>query len=91
MKFIKLNWPATVGIFTGVLAKEVVVGALDAIYSEFIIKIILSTVRNCVFYTVVKNAISDGVQSNKNRVKFKNFFPKLNKKAGSLLVYYDPN
>ncbi|TGO03105.1 iron transporter FeoB [Candidatus Thiomargarita nelsonii] len=28
------NWPATVGIFTGVLAKEVVVGALDAIYSE---------------------------------------------------------
>ncbi|OAD18879.1 ferrous iron transport protein B [Candidatus Thiomargarita nelsonii] len=28
------NWPATVGIFTGILAKEVVVGALDAIYSE---------------------------------------------------------
>jgi len=28
------NWPATVGIFTGVLAKEVVVGTLDAIYSE---------------------------------------------------------
>ena len=28
------NWPATVGIFTGVLAKEVVVGALDAIYSQ---------------------------------------------------------
>jgi ferrous iron transport protein B len=28
------NWPATVGIFTGVLAKEVVVGALDAIYGE---------------------------------------------------------
>jgi len=27
------NWPATVGIFTGILAKEVVVGALDAIYS----------------------------------------------------------
>ena len=27
------NWPATVGIFAGVLAKEVVVGTLDAIYS----------------------------------------------------------
>jgi len=27
------NWPATVGIFTGVLAKEVVVGTLDAVYS----------------------------------------------------------
>jgi ferrous iron transport protein B len=28
------NWPATVGIFTGVLAKEVVVGTLDAIYTQ---------------------------------------------------------
>ncbi len=28
------NWPATVGIMTGVLAKEVVVGTLDAIYSQ---------------------------------------------------------
>ena len=28
------NWPATVGIFTGVLAKEAVVGTLDALYSE---------------------------------------------------------
>ncbi len=28
------NWPATVGIFTGVLAKEVVVGTLDAIYGQ---------------------------------------------------------
>lgn len=28
------NWPATVGIFTGVLAKEVVVGTLDAVYSQ---------------------------------------------------------
>lgn len=26
------NWPATVGIFTGVLAKEAVVGTLDALY-----------------------------------------------------------
>jgi ferrous iron transport protein B len=28
------NWGATVGIFTGILAKEVVVGTLDAIYSQ---------------------------------------------------------
>lgn len=28
------NWAATVGIFTGILAKEVVVGTLDAIYSQ---------------------------------------------------------
>jgi ferrous iron transport protein B len=28
------NWPATVGIFTGILAKEVVVGTLDSIYSR---------------------------------------------------------
>jgi len=27
------NWPAAVGIFTGVLAKEAVVGTLDAMYS----------------------------------------------------------
>ena len=26
------NWPATVGLFTGILAKEVVVGSLDALY-----------------------------------------------------------
>ena len=26
------NWPATVGIFTGIFAKEVVVGTLDALY-----------------------------------------------------------
>ncbi|MDJ0767472.1 MAG: Fe(2+) transporter permease subunit FeoB [Ilumatobacter sp.] len=28
------NWPATVGIFTGVLAKEAVVGSLDSLYGE---------------------------------------------------------
>ncbi|WP_234422179.1 Fe(2+) transporter permease subunit FeoB [Sedimenticola thiotaurini] len=28
------NWPATVGIFTGVLAKEAVVGTLDSIYTQ---------------------------------------------------------
>lgn len=29
----KQNWPAAVGIFTGVLAKEAVVGTLDALYT----------------------------------------------------------
>lgn len=28
------NWPATVGIFTGVFAKEAVVGTLDALYQD---------------------------------------------------------
>lgn len=28
------NWPATVALFTGVLAKEAVVGTLDALYTE---------------------------------------------------------
>lgn len=28
------NWPATVGIITGILAKEVVVGTLDSLYSN---------------------------------------------------------
>lgn len=28
------NWPATVGIFSGIFAKEVVVGTLDALYSD---------------------------------------------------------
>ena len=28
------NWPATVGIFTGIFAKEVVVGTIDSLYSS---------------------------------------------------------
>jgi ferrous iron transport protein B len=28
------NWPATVGLFTGILAKEVVVGTLNTLYTE---------------------------------------------------------
>ncbi|MFT3717446.1 Fe(2+) transporter permease subunit FeoB [Pseudorhodoferax sp.] len=32
------NWPATVGIFTGVLAKEAVVGTLDAAYTALAAK-----------------------------------------------------
>ena len=30
------NWPATVGILTGVMAKEAVVGTLDSVYSQLI-------------------------------------------------------
>lgn len=30
----KENWPATVGLFTGIFAKEVIVGTLDALYSQ---------------------------------------------------------
>ncbi|HEY9595961.1 MAG TPA: ferrous iron transport protein B, partial [Spirochaetia bacterium] len=30
----KANWPATVGIFTGILAKETVVGTLSSLYSQ---------------------------------------------------------
>jgi ferrous iron transport protein B len=30
------NWPATVGILTGVMAKEAVVGTLDAVYGQLI-------------------------------------------------------
>ncbi|MCP4993003.1 MAG: Fe(2+) transporter permease subunit FeoB [Gammaproteobacteria bacterium] len=32
------NWPATVGIFTGVLAKEAVVGTLDSLYTQLAIE-----------------------------------------------------
>lgn len=34
MGMSKDNWPAAVGIFTGILAKEAVVGTLDAMYSS---------------------------------------------------------
>ncbi len=34
MGVTKENWPATVGIFTGILAKETVVGTLNSLYSQ---------------------------------------------------------
>ena len=34
MGLTKDNWPATVGIFTGIFAKEAVVGTLDAMYTQ---------------------------------------------------------
>jgi ferrous iron transport protein B len=34
MGITEMNWPATVGIFTGIFAKEAVVGTLDALYTQ---------------------------------------------------------
>ncbi len=34
MGIVEENWPATVGIFTGIFAKEAVVGTLDALYAQ---------------------------------------------------------
>ncbi|MEJ2659824.1 MAG: ferrous iron transport protein B [Desulfobacteraceae bacterium] len=34
MGLTRENWPATVGIFTGIFAKEAVVGTLDAMYTQ---------------------------------------------------------
>ena len=34
MGITRENWPATVGIFTGIFAKEAVVGTLDAMYTQ---------------------------------------------------------
>ncbi|HSR87597.1 MAG TPA: ferrous iron transport protein B, partial [Pontiella sp.] len=33
------NWPATVGLFTGIFAKEAVVGTLDAIYGQLEVQV----------------------------------------------------
>ncbi|ENO88633.1 Fe(2+) transporter permease subunit FeoB [Thauera linaloolentis] len=38
MGLTEANWPAAVGIFTGVLAKEAVVGTLDAAYSALAVQ-----------------------------------------------------
>lgn len=37
------NWPATVGLFTGIFAKEAVVGTLDSIYAQMELKESLAT------------------------------------------------
>lgn len=34
MGITKENWPATVGLFTGVMAKEALIGTLDALYAD---------------------------------------------------------
>ena len=43
------NWPATVGIITGLLAKEVVVGTLDALYSRIDKPVAKETVKEAPF------------------------------------------
>src|SRR5699024_12729260 len=34
MGITEQNWPATVGIFTGIFAKEAVIGTMNSLYSE---------------------------------------------------------
>lgn len=41
----KENWPATVGIFTGLFAKEAVVGTLNALYGQMDYAVAASTVK----------------------------------------------
>ncbi len=59
------NWVATVGIFTGVLAKEAVVGTLDTLYSQMDSKLeveteefVLSTALITAFATVPENLLA---------------------------------
>ena len=51
------NWPALVGILTGVLAKEVVVGTLDALYSS------LDENKDVVEQASIKEELMDAVKS----------------------------
>lgn len=53
------NWPATVGLVTGILAKEVVVGTLNTLYSK-------TTAADA--YSL-KNGLKDAVQSVPNNLK----------------------
>lgn len=51
------NWPATVGIFTGVLAKEAVVGTLDALYSQLALDGIEQQEEEFDFLLVLRDAL----------------------------------
>lgn len=46
------NWPAAVGVFTGILAKEAVVGTMDALYSNAV-----NTVSAVEYESPISNAI----------------------------------
>ncbi|MEQ1636358.1 MAG: Fe(2+) transporter permease subunit FeoB [Methylococcales bacterium] len=50
------NWPATVGIFTGILAKEAVVGTLDALYSQMAVNTQSGEVKAFDFWDAVQKA-----------------------------------
>ncbi len=52
------NWPATVSIFTGVLAKEVVVGTLDALYSRMAAPAEEPAAGGFDLYTAVSSALA---------------------------------
>ena len=51
------NWPATVGIFTGVLAKEAVVGTLDALYSQLALDGVEQQEEEFDFFQVLGDAV----------------------------------
>ncbi|MCH9698614.1 MAG: Fe(2+) transporter permease subunit FeoB [Gammaproteobacteria bacterium] len=46
MGITEQNWPAAVGIFTGILAKEVVVGTLDALYSQIDVQHVVNNIND---------------------------------------------
>lgn len=52
------NWPATVGIFTGIFAKEAVVGTLDALYQQSANTELADGDRNFNFSTTLTRAFS---------------------------------
>ncbi len=52
------NWPATVGIFTGILAKEAVVGTLDALYSQMAAKDSIEATEPFELKTAIINAFA---------------------------------
>lgn len=51
------NWPATVGLFTGLLAKEVVVGTLNTLYSQ------VGNIHQDADNANIKQGLLDAVQS----------------------------
>ena len=58
------NWPATVGLITGTLAKEVVVGTLNTLYSQS--TVIENNDTPFDFWRGMKAAVSDTVESLKS-------------------------
>lgn len=70
MGIAKDNWPATVGLLTGVLAKEVVIGSLNTLYTQ-IGHITAETEANTTMITSLKTAIMSIPQ---NLIDLKNSF-----------------
>ncbi|APS57960.1 Fe(2+) transporter permease subunit FeoB [Piscirickettsia salmonis] len=68
------NWPATVGLITGTLAKEVVIGTLNTLYSQQTST--TSTDQNFSFWGGIKSAVTDTIAgfSSMNAATFINPF-----------------